>query len=533
MSETSKPVETVAPKPAAAAGASVIKRVQVAEESSHDRFMKKHVPAWVVSGAIHVVILVTAIVIGRMGGREVKASEEIIQAVVDQQQPEEKKEDLTNPDEGIDSSIRAAVEVDRVEENNVKDVVRDEPPGVQSATETTPMDVLAQAGIGDTADLGVTGTDGAFKMGDGGSNGFSMSPGFKGRSGATRDKLVREGGGNQGSELAVARGLVWLARQQRATGSWVYDGTSSGCSASATGLALLPFLAAGNTHKEFKGNTYRAVVEKGVNHLISLQNPNGSFRSAAPQYMYAHAICTVALCELYGMTGDKRILYPAKLATEFIIKNQGANGSWGYQPGGEGDTSIVGWQIQALKSAEMCKDIPVPKAVLEKARKFLDGVSDPKDSAKSTYGYREGPGAAGTALTAVGLLCRYYMDGWGAAHPGMVAGVEGLIRRNPPTQNRFNMYYYYYATQVVHFHEGDAWHKEWNPKMRDMLVRMQVNGKGPNVDGSWDKDSGMMGSHCGRLGTTCLSLLTLEVYYRHLPLYKRGNDKRADFEQVK
>lgn len=32
-----------------------------------------------------------------------------------------------------------------------------------------------------------------------------------------------------------------------------------------------------------------------------------------------------------------------------------------------------------------------------------------------------------------------------------------------------------------------------------------------------------MGSSSGRLGTTAMTLLTLEVYYRHLPLYKRGN----------
>ena len=74
----------------------------------------------------------------------------------------------------------------------------------------------------------------------------------------------------------------------------------------------------------------------------------------------------------------------------------------------------------------------------------------------------------------------------------------------------------------MHFHEGDAWFKEWNPQMRDMLVKMQVPRDKPDaIKGSWDKDQGMIGPHCGRLGTTCLALLTLEVYYRHLPLYRR------------
>jgi hypothetical protein len=527
-----------APKPATTpdapktpAGPSVIKRVHGAEETQHDRFLKKHVPAWVVSGAVHVVILVIAIVVGKMGNASAKPSDEIIQAVVDDQEKEEKKADLTNPDPGIDSEIKSAVEVPREEEVNVKAAVTEEPVGLPTAESTTPMDVLQQAGLGTTNDLGVTGTEGLSKAGDGGANGLSMAAGFKGRSGASRDKLAKEGGGNDVSELAVARGLAWLASQQRGNGSWVYDGTSAGDVCASTSMALLPFLAAGQTHKPAKGNTYQQIVLKGLNQLIELQNKDkGNFRTASN--MYSHSIAAVALCELYGMTGDKMVLYPAKAAIDYIIKAQGANGSWGYQSGQEGDTSIVGWQIQALKSAEMCKDIPVPKAVFEKARKFLDSVSG--GSKKATYGYRDGPGEPGTALTAVGLLCRYYMDGWGPVHPGLQEGVEGLLKRNPPVQNKFNMYYYYYATQVVHFHEGDAWFKDWNPKMRDMLIKMQVGPDKPKaIAGSWDRDSATVGSHCGRLGTTCLALLTLEVYYRHLPLYKRGNDGKAELERTK
>src|SRR5207237_9262163 len=151
---------------------------------------------------------------------------------------------------------------------------------------------------------------------------------------------------------------------------------------------------------------------------------------------------------------------------------QGANGSWGYLANLEGDTSIVGWAIQALKSAEMCKDISFPKSAYEKARKFLDSVST--GSKKAAYGYRDSASALpGTALTAVGLLCRYYMDGWGPVHPGLQEGVENLIKRNPPNPDRFNMYYYYYATQVVHFHEGHAWFKDWNPNVPHLLIQLQ------------------------------------------------------------
>ncbi|MGL4423058.1 MAG: prenyltransferase/squalene oxidase repeat-containing protein, partial [Gemmataceae bacterium] len=262
---------------------------------------------------------------------------------------------------------------------------------------------------------------------------------------------------------------------------------------------------------------------------------NGTFSGiAASHHMYSHAIATIALAEAYGMTGDEaKLMYPVQRAINYIIAAQGNNGSWGYRTKEEGDTSIVGWQIQALKSAEQCKKIQVNKKTLENATKFLNSASG--NSVKSTYGYRNNTGAnAGTALTAVGLLSRYYIDGWGPLHPGMADGVRGLITRRPPAGGaNFDMYYYYYATQVVHFHDGEAWHKEWNPKMRDLLVSTQVANKGEKVDGSWDADKSLVGTTCGRLGTTCLALLTLEVYYRHLPLYKRDTGGMKELERGK
>lgn len=138
----------------------------------------------------------------------------------------------------------------------------------------------------------------------------------------------------------------------------------------------------------------------------------------------------------------------------------------------------------------------------------------------------------GSSLTAVGLLCRYYVDGWGPNHPGMTDGVSGLAKHPPLGKGNAvsNMYYYYYATQVLHYVDGDQWKKDWNPKMRDMLIAKQVNDpKKLDIDGSWDKDDGpWIGGSCGRMGTTAMILLTLEVYYRHLPTYKKadgGGDK--------
>jgi hypothetical protein len=358
-----------------------------------------------------------------------------------------------------------------------------------------------------------------------------MLSAFPGRSGATKSQLLQRGGGNAESERAVAMGLAWLARQQRADGSWVFDGERKGEVTAATGLALLPFLGAGQTHKS--GGKYQKTVAAGLGYLLRSCPLSGPNAGRLSNNMYAQAIATIPLCEAYGMTKDRSLLLPAaQAAINYIQRAQGANGSWGYSFGTTGDTSIVGWQIQALTAAKLSKDIVVDDKVLKRAMDFLSTVEGGPGSRKSAYGY-DTPARArpGTALTAVGLLCRYYGSGWGPNNTTMADGVEGLLKANPPKPGRAmdNMYYYYYATQVVHFFEGEEW-KTWNEGsvkdgkraggMRDWLVNLQIRRDGPN-HGSWDPDAEWMGRSTGRLGTTAMCLLTLEVYYRHLPLFKR------------
>jgi len=335
--------------------------------------------------------------------------------------------------------------------------------------------------------------------------------------------------------LAVGRGLAWLAAQQQNDGTWKWDGSNSDDVAAATGLALLPFLAAGQTHKiadwkDDDGKTvikYKQTVLKGLKALVNLQKEDGSFRGASN--MYAHAIASVALCEAYGMTGDKaQLLKAAQKSVNYIMDGQGMDGSWGYQPKAAGDTSIVGWQLQALQSAKLCKDMVVDKRVMDRARSFLDSVAEGSNKAK--YGYRTPKGTP--TLTAVGLLCRYYLDGWGPNNPGMADGVDYLRKSIMPGKGkRFDMYYYYYASQVMHFHDGAIW-KEWNELMREWLIDLQVkDAKDAKNYGSWAKDDNWMGNNTGRLGTTCMSLLTLEIYYRHTPLYKRDMGGLKELEK--
>jgi hypothetical protein len=180
-----------------------------------------------------------------------------------------------------------------------------------------------------------------------------------------------------------------------------------------------------------------------------------------------------------------------------------------------GDTSAVGWQLMALKSAR-ASGIEVPSVVWSRAARFLDSVAE-RDGA--VYGYNRPGASAGT--TAVGLLCRMYL-GWPVDHAPLTAGADMLAEPGPSADN---MYLNYYATQVLHQLGGSRW-REWNGRMRTQLVDSQV--REGHEQGSWfvdggDDDGATAG---GRLYVTAMSIMTLEVYYRYLPIY------RSDFGET-
>jgi len=77
------------------------------------------------------------------------------------------------------------------------------------------------------------------------------------------------------------------------------------------------------------------------------------------------------------------------------------------------------------------------------------------------------------------------------------------------------MYFNYYTSQVLHHYQGRFW-KRWNPAMRRMLVEHQAT-EGHET-GSW-QFSEPHSQQAGRLYNTAMAIMTLEVYYRYLPLY--------------
>jgi hypothetical protein len=349
----------------------------------------------------------------------------------------------------------------------------------------------------------------------------SISIALAGREEGTKAMLLGKYGGNPDSEQSVALGLAWLARNQRKDGTWSLKGPyRSGSIAgrdipeSATAMALLAFQGAGNTPQ--KGE-FKKQVAGGMKALLKMQGSDGNFfqeGGAGNNWFYAHGQCTIAVCELYGMTKDPDLKRPAELAVKYCIASQDPElGGWKYLPRSASDTSVTGWIMMALQSARMA-GLEVPSPVLQRVSDYLDKATPDG----SRYGY-EAETEPTLAMTAEGLLCRQYL-GWRRDDPRLVQGVDLLMQSLPRYEDR-DVYYWYYGTQVMHHMEGKYW-STWNGALRDMLVKNQE--KTGLEKGSWDP----LGEHPDRwsnlgqgmrLYTTCLSLYMLEVYYRHLPIY--------------
>jgi hypothetical protein len=350
----------------------------------------------------------------------------------------------------------------------------------------------------------------------------------------------------QRTEDAVELGLDFLARHQSPDGSWSFNRFGQGqpgyekeeavfqSDTAATGLALLAFLGAGYDHYD---DQYLNVVRGGLEFLVRNQKANGDLylandpESNKSAWFYSHGIASIALCEAYGMTGDEKLKDAAQKAIDFIVASQHpTRGGWRYAPQFDADTSVSGWQLMALKSGDLA-GLKIPPGTYDKVRAWLDSAqAGPRDSAQYVYNpnapntvkQRHGRRPT-TTMTAVGLLMRLY-TGWNRNDPRMVSGAKHLLEHLPAmgtaTDPQRDTYYWYYATQVMFHMKGDYW-KAWNEKLRPLLLEKQI--QTGTMAGSWDPLGAIpdrWGPHGGRIYVTALNLLSLEVNYRHLPIYE-------------
>ncbi|MFH1022646.1 MAG: prenyltransferase/squalene oxidase repeat-containing protein [Planctomycetota bacterium] len=354
---------------------------------------------------------------------------------------------------------------------------------------------------------------------------------FGGRFGGRRN-LVARGGGSKATESAVEAALLWLKRHQDEDGKWDADGFSKHCggdvctvngakgaNTAVTGMSLLAFLGAGHTHKHGK---FRDTVRRGLEWMITIQKPDGDLRGdpEGTGQMYAQGIATMALVEAYGMTNDYKLKEAAQKAVDFIVEAQNPYSGWRYTPKcGDNDTSVVGWQVMALKSAKMAK-LNIPPQTWEGARNWVEKVAS--GEYKGYFGYNSPAKLLRT--TAIGMVCLMFMGdppGDQRFEEGAKFILESLPSWGPASgdvhfakQTGKDFYYWYYATLAMNIIGGPYW-KQWNEAMKAALLPNQR--RGGHADGSWDpeNDPMMRADRGGRVLATAIGALCMEVYYRY------------------
>jgi hypothetical protein len=339
------------------------------------------------------------------------------------------------------------------------------------------------------------------------------------------DRLSRlkSNGGTPACEDAVLNGLRWLKDNQNDDGSWGPQKNAM------TGLVLLAYFGHCETPKstEFGDSCQKAIlylVDYGMKNDGKL---SGSM--AANAGPYEHAIATYALAE--AATFCKQFDHEIPSLTEvtekagqYIIDNQHESGGWAYgyskADNAHNDSSVVGWQLQALKA---CSHTDIKFKGMDtsakKGLKYLATCQAPDGS----FGYT-GPGGR-TSLTGVGVLCHQM---WGEGKSKEAREGVKFIKKNFKLDWKTadsDLYSHYYASQAMMHAGGSDW-KSYNIDFRDQLLNNQ------NSDGSWKAPafSGHGQSANSTVYNTTLCVLMLEVYYRFLNSSGGGNARSSNPE---
>jgi hypothetical protein len=346
-----------------------------------------------------------------------------------------------------------------------------------------------------------------------------------------RGKKLGTGEVSSVTEDAVLRSLRWLKSVQEEDGSWTQKsggGKGNGTAPAMTGLALLTFLAHGETPGS---NEFGLTVEKAMKWLVYNQENDGRFKGR-DNHDYSHPIAAYALCEAYCMTKVPTLKEAAEKAINIIINGQHANGGWDYncKQSARSDTSYMGWCVQALKAAQITSKVTdFHISGLDKAlARAVDGFKS-NSAASGSFGYT---GPQESNLTGVGVLSMQLLGA--ADDPQCLRGLVWLQKTDLNWEKPLGknpLYYWYYITQAK-FHAGAKNWNAWNEQMKVQIPGKQVilekAGKDGKDIGYWE--SCVEAEHCkSRVYNTTLCALMLQVYYRNLGTYfKQPKKKQVD-----
>lgn len=511
----------------------------------------RNMPCWALSALLHLILIL--IFINVVYKKELPKEKEvtIVVSVASSSQPKpppydptlkrdtKKTNKVPGPKDVTDKPIKLVKEVD--------EVTADIPQG-------TSLENLTNSNTDFSGSGNQTGTNRSMGVGGGVAGAYGERWGHG---------SLKSEGGSDGTEDVVRAALEWLRRHQSSDGSWKSADFSSVCKKACTSvdaakygdgkgfadhdvgvtaLAILAFAGYGHTHRDGVYEEYTQCLQKAVKYLKQVQvrsedpSTNGRFGpGTGEQWIYDHAIATMAMAELLVMSNDLIALKkPVSDAVKLILRSQNDGFGWRYgiKPG-DNDTSVTGWMILALKTAKNA-NLDIPKEEYERAFGGALTWFSRATSSGGKAGY-QAPGDEGSRLakayaepypyskdlscmTAVAVLCRLFA-GESRKSDIIRNGVKILMQHTPKWQEQkgralstINMYYWYYGSYALFQFGGPDW-KKWNEEMIKALVSTQRQGAQACEDGSWDPidEWGVAG---GRVYSTAIGAMTLEVYYR-------------------
>jgi len=345
---------------------------------------------------------------------------------------------------------------------------------------------------------------------------------YDGRDERGRRRAVRIGGMPPEALTAIVKGLWWLKRtQNRQTGTWDvrrWGGSKRDSGCGVSGLALLAFLGYGATDRDAR---FGQTVKRAVRALIDAQHTEPENCGWFGERMYSQGICTIALSEASVMLWSPRLRKEAKDAAQrgldYILRRQPVHGAFGYTAGGN-DVSVTGWQVMALKSAAMA-GLSIPKGATARTHNFLKLCVSRNHGTPYRFNPHGGTTGGTPRMTAVSLTARLFM-GRPRTAPDCVGQANWLVRgdREFAMARSARDYYYLYYMSMAMYQMGGTYWRRWNEAFSSPLVKRQVS-EGPDR-GSWPVEGSAYGRHGGRVYATAMGCLALEVYFKHLPLYK-------------
>ncbi len=301
------------------------------------------------------------------------------------------------------------------------------------------------------------------------------------------------------------RGLQFLATTQTESGSWAGGGEQG---PGVTGMAVLALLASG---EDANFGIYSSHIRKALRSIITAQNASTGIIGAS---MYHHGFAMLALSEAYGAV-DERNLWPdgkgprsigqaLELAVRAAITSQKTNPSnaWRYSPNGrDADTSVSGAVMIGLLAARNA-GVEVPDEAIDKAIAYFKSMTS-----KSGDVAYSGIGNMGTSMARSSIATLSYAVARRKDLPEYKATLEYLKQRIEEPAGGYLEYTRYYEAQALFQGDLESWEK-WNK----LLVRQLKEAQLPD------------GSIRGQFGptiSTSLSLLSLALNYRFLPIYER------------